>query len=279
MRGWLVYDPGQAERNAAFISHFLELGKEKGVGINLLLTSEIAAICSSQSFQLLHNNEPLSSVDMCIFRASDLALHKHIELMGIPTFNASTLSEIANDKMATYQFATKLGIPVLPTALVSAEEATPNFGMPFVVKPRFGHGGNDVYLIEDTCLYKHILSKWSHQSWIVQKCASEIGKDLRVYVVGKKIIASMLRVSSNEFRSNYCLGGNASRYNLTEEEEQIVATVINNLDIGFAGIDIMFDKGRPVLNEIEDNVGSRMLYALTDIDPVDLYLDHILSNF
>ena len=89
----------------------------------------------------------------------------------------------------------------------------------------------------------------------------------------------MLRVSSNEFRSNYCLGGNASRYNLTEEEEQIVATVINNLDIGFAGIDIMFDKGRPVLNEIEDNVGSRMLYALTDIDPVDLYLDHILSNF
>ena len=42
----------------------------------------------------------------------------------------------------------------------------------------------------------------------------------------------------------------------------------------FAGIDLIFHEGRPVLNEIEDVVGSRMLYAHTDLDIQELFLDH-----
>ena len=42
-----------------------------------------------------------------------------------------------------------------------------------------------------------------------------------------------------------------------------------------AGVDLMFDRGRPVVNEVEDVVGSRMLYQTSDIDIVSLFLDGI----
>ena len=40
-----------------------------------------------------------------------------------------------------------------------------------------------------------------------------------------------------------------------------------------AGVDLMCDGGRPVVNEVEDVVGSRMLYRTSDIDIVSLFLD------
>ena len=43
----------------------------------------------------------------------------------------------------------------------------------------------------------------------------------------------------------------------------------------YAGIDLIYDNGKPVLNEIEDVVGSRMLYNHTDIDTAKLYIKYI----
>ena len=42
-----------------------------------------------------------------------------------------------------------------------------------------------------------------------------------------------------------------------------------------AGVDMLYDHGHPVIGEIEDVVGSRMLYQTSDIDIVALYLDEI----
>ena len=43
----------------------------------------------------------------------------------------------------------------------------------------------------------------------------------------------------------------------------------------YYGIDFVFDGGQPVFNEIEDTVGARMVYSVTDIDILDLYCDYI----
>ena len=50
------------------------------------------------------------------------------------------------------------------------------------------------------------------------------------------------------------------------------------LDFDFVGVDFIRHDGRWVLNEIEDVVGTRMIYALTDIDAADKYIDYILKN-
>lgn len=112
---------------------------------------------------------------------------------------------------------------------------------------------------------------------VVQRLASETGKDLRVYVIGNEIVAGMLRTSGTDFRSNFSLGGHAQVHALTEEEETLVRKIMRHFTFGLVGIDLIYDNGHPVLNEIEDVVGARMLYAHTDINLVGRYIDYITS--
>ena len=50
--------------------------------------------------------------------------------------------------------------------------------------------------------------------------------------------------------------------------------IIENLEIDFAGIDFIYDEGRPILNEIEDIVGCRMLYKF-NINAAEKYVNYI----
>jgi glutathione synthase/RimK-type ligase-like ATP-grasp enzyme len=58
----------------------------------------------------------------------------------------------------------------------------------------------------------------------------------------------------------------------------MVERVLSSVQFGLAGIDFVFHNGEAVFNEIEDVVGARMLYQYTDIDIVDLYVEHIVSS-
>lgn len=59
------------------------------------------------------------------------------------------------------------------------------------------------------------------EGYVYQKPASDLGRDLRVWLIGGKIIAAVLRKSDTDFRSNYCLGGSAQVYTLSESEKRL----------------------------------------------------------
>jgi len=114
---------------------------------------------------------------------------------------------------------------------------------------------------------------------VVQPLTGNTHQDLRVYVIGKEILAGVLRTAKEGFKSNYSLGGDASLYKLTGDEKRIVNKVINQFDFGLVGIDfIIGDDGELIFNEIEDVVGSRMLYQCSNINIVELYLKFIIKS-
>lgn len=189
-----------------------------------------------------------------INRTNDYRVAERFEERGIRVYNPSAFSRLANDKQACYDFMEQNGIEVLPTRY-----RTP----PFVKKPKDGHGGEGVTMCYDEGEYD--------ENFVCQKPASDLGKDLRVWVIGGEIIASILRVSKTDFRSNYCLGGEAVPYELSGEETALVKKIISLVKGDYFGIDFVFDGGKIVFNELEDTVGARMVYAKTDID--------ILSDF
>ena len=92
------------------------------------------------------------------------------------------------------------------------------------------------------------------------------------------IITAILRESKDDFRSNYCLGGNAVPYELSEGERAHVNRIISLLDGDYYGIDFVFNNGKIVFNEIEDTVGARMVYDKTDIDILGLYCEYIKNT-
>ena len=130
------------------------------------------------------------------------------------------------------------------------------------------------------CLYdgnaEEILRIMGRSDMVAQEKVGNKNSDLRVYVIGKTILASVLRESNEGFRANFSLGGRVSLYELSDKERHLVQRIIDLFDFDMVGIDfILDDNGNLVFNEIEDVVGARMLYQCSDIDIVKEYLQYL----
>lgn len=235
MSGVLIYTNKEAKRNRFSIEKFIQ-------NLDVKLVDE--------SFR--------GDADFVINRTNDYKIAEYYESRGIRVFNPSSLSKIANDKQKCYEFMKENGIEIMPI----------NYkGVPAVKKKIDGHGGIDVYMLDKAEPFE--------DGYVYQKPCDTLGRDVRVWLIGGKIIASILRSSDTDFRSNFCLGGKASEYTLTDDDRALVYKIADLLDYDYIGIDFIFNNGRLVFNEIEDTVGARMVYSLTDIDIISLYCDYI----
>lgn len=199
--------------------------------------------------------------DFVINRTNDYKIAEFYESKGIRVFNPSSFSLLANNKQRCYDHMEDNGVEIMPTRYK---------GIPFVKKPVDGHGGHGVEMCYNPKDYD--------DEFVCQKPTDTLGKDLRVWVLGNEIIASILRESHNDFRSNYCLGGSATVYNLSLEEKNTVQNVISLVNGDYYGVDFVFNKGKIVFNELEDTVGARMIYDKTDIDIIKMYCDYIKNS-
>lgn len=263
VKGILVYTSADAEYNEWFIDHIIEEGRKCNLDIRLVLSDK----------EEVSDND----IDFAIVRNRDSKLCKRLEENNIRCFNSSYVVNIGNDKWEMYKDFNAAGIPVMYTQKTKLP-------YPFVMKPVNGHGGENVYLIKNADEYKRAIDTNPDEKtgeFIFQVPATEKGRDIRVYVVGGIILTAMERIaldSENDFRSNYSLNGNAKEHALTDEELKLAAKVADHIKADFVGIDLIYNNGRPVVNEIEDAVGTRMLYSLTDIDPVREFVAHIAEH-
>lgn len=217
------------------------------------------------------------TADGIVMRCVDYDFSLKGEERGIRVFNPAELSEIANDKWKSYRYAESLGVKIPQTEVVKREELSTK-EYPKVLKSRDGHGGTDVHMVKCASEALAAFDKIGSESVILQDVVSDLGRDVRVYFLGKKILKAVLRTSKNDFRSNFCLGGKAEAYNLSKAEEMTAMKIKSGLKSDFIGVDFIFDKGKIVFNEIEDVVGCRMLYKLGICDPVKLYAEYIYKN-
>ncbi|MBR0135527.1 MAG: ATP-grasp domain-containing protein [Clostridia bacterium] len=219
----------------------------------------------------------VSGATLIINRGRDAELTRYLEQNGLFVTNPSDVTETANDKYLTYE-RLKSSVPMLETHILT--EGGPPIPFPFVAKPAGGHGGNGVTMIRsesDLAAYRAAHSEKS----VIQPVATDTGRDMRVYVIGGKPIAAMMRESKTDFRSNFSLGGSAEIVpldTLAADELSLIEAVTALLPLDYAGVDIMHDHGRAILNEIEDPVGARMLYIYAGIDPAAMHVEACLSR-
>lgn len=293
MTGWLIYRIKDAQKNKGYIDFYFEEGKKLAINIKLILVDKLTFGVKNNNLFLEYDCDSLTKddngiikPDFVINRSRYPLLTKHLEDMDIKVFNNFKVADICNDKAKTYQYISRLGIPSIDTKFIKVEyqkEALNNINSPTIIKSVSGHGGNQVYLLdpekdkEDK--KKKILSAVKNTDVVIQPLVGNKGQDLRVYIIGKTIIAAILRTATSGFKSNYSLGGHVRSYVLSPKDVDITTRIINEFDFGLVGIDFLIDdNGGLVFNEIEDVVGARMLYQCTDINLVNLYLKHILTQ-
>lgn len=275
MTWWLLYDSRDVERNKGYIELYFKACEKRGIHLDFMVEEDLEIQMANGKHRFWKNGEELDFPDAVINRTRSFRLAKRLELMGCRVFNNSKLTMLGNDKELALAHVEKLGGAIMPSFTGTGSG---HIEYPCVMKTIDGHGGTEVFWISEREEYERRKKQLAGKTFFLQKAAADIGKDLRVYVIGNEIVAAMLRTSQSDFRSNFCLGGTTERYQLSDEEMERVQQIIESLEIDFCGIDFIFDHGELVFNEIEDVVGARMLYAYTDIDVVELYVKHILKK-
>ena len=257
MRCWILYDKADLDSNRFFADRLKASGDELGLECSIVTVDEID-----------YDDAP----EIVISRIRDSDILSQLEDYGSTVYNRSSVCRICNDKAFTYSFVRGLGVPILPYSFPGEE--LPD-GPPWVVKSCLGHGGTEVFRAETEEDVIRLCSRLEGRKPIVQSFAGDPGRDLRVYVLGGRVIASVLRSSDTDFRANFKLGGRAELVEPPEEALSAVRRIVPELMADFIGIDFVFSDGRPYLNEIEDVVGTRMIYSLTDMDPAKMYMEYI----
>ncbi|AMM94075.1 hypothetical protein UP17_17620 [Peribacillus simplex] len=266
--GWLIYNREDAINNKGYIDWMLGEASQLDLDLHFLHREDLRIGHRFNELYVEHEMKPISLPDFAIVRTIDPFFTRQLEQLGIACFNSSTVSEIANDKAKTHQYLSSMGIPMADTVYCNGSPNAEDMELPFIAKETGGRGGKQVYLIE----HADDLAELNDGNWIVQK-PGLFGRDIRVFVVGKKVKAAVLRESASSFKANYTLGGSASLYELTASDLTLVERVIEAFDFGLVGIDFIFaEDGSLMLNEIEDVVGSRTLSALSDMNIVRDYL-------
>src|SRR5699024_9764686 len=163
---------------------------------------------------LLYENEIVERPTFAVVRVMEPILNMHLEACGINVFNNKSISLMANNKIRTHDAMHALDIPMVDTVYIQNTSVPdrPPFPYPFVLKDANSRGGKLVFLIHNQSEWKRRTAEIYGADLVIQRCNVRLGIDIRVFVVGKKIIGSVKRTGYNDFCANYTLGGNVYLY-------------------------------------------------------------------
>jgi RimK family alpha-L-glutamate ligase len=205
-----------------------------------------------------------------------LGLHELVR-RGVHVLNRPSAILAAHDKLRT---ARALAAKALPhprtTHLVPGGQIT--LEPPFVVKPRFGSWGIDVYRCLTDEDVADVLDVLSSRDWfrrggaIVQKYVPTAGHDLRVLVAGGQVVGASRRIAEpGEWRTNVYLGATKLPADLTPEARALAVAAVDALGGDLFGVDLLpLPDNRYVLIEVNAAVDFDSRYSL---GPSDVHAD------
>ena len=220
-----------------------------------------------------YRGEDLAKFDAIIPRiASSMtrygtAIVRQLEMQGVYTVSGSLAINRSRDKLRSMQLLAKAGVGI-PKTIVSRNSADIDDlldklgGTPVIIKLARGTHGNGVVLAETKKAAKSVLQAFyltneDGTNILLQEFVKEsAGTDIRVFVVGGRVIASMMRQSlDDDFRSNLHKGGQGTKVKLTEEERKMAIKAARAMSLNVAGVDMMRSERGPLILEVNASPG------------------------
>lgn len=193
-----------------------------------------------------------------------------VERSGATLLNHPRSLYLAHDKLATATVLAQAGLPHPSTVLVQGIEPPPGVRPPYVVKPRFGSWGRDVFCCPDGSSLADVLVELSGRSWfgrhgvLVQELIGPARDDLRVVVACGAVVGAVSRVAApGEWRTNVAAGARRVRTRPGGVPSVLALRAVDALCLDVAGVDLMRDgNGEWVVLEVNGAVDFTEEYAL-----------------
>ena len=212
------------------------------------------------------------------------ALARQFESMGVYTINSSAAITQSRDKLFSLQLLLKNGISIPTTGFANSPIDTNDLidmvdGAPLIVKLLEGTQGHGVVLAETKKAAESVINAFKalRANLLVQEFIKEAdGKDLRCFVIGGKVVASIQREAApGEFRANIHQGGTASIVKITPEERTLAIKAAKTLGLKVAGVDIIRSKNGPLLLEVNSSPGLEGIESATGKDIAGMMISSI----
>jgi RimK family alpha-L-glutamate ligase len=225
---------------------------------------------------------PNGSLDQIVYRLD--ALH-WIERRGIPVVNSPRAIERSVDKFYTTALLQEAGLPTPETVVcesaAEAMAAVREMG-DVIIKPIFGSMGHGLVRVSDPDVALRVLRSLEQirAVFYVQRAIDHDGKDVRVFVVGGKVLGAIERQApEGEWRTNVSRGGLARQVDLSSAWEQLAIRAAAAVGADYAGVDLLPSRdGGAFLLEVNAIPGWRGLQGATRLDVAGAIVEHLVRR-
>jgi ribosomal protein S6--L-glutamate ligase len=232
--------------------------------------------------ELFYNRRPLKPVGAVVPRIGQsitfygLAVVRQFEMMGVYTVNGSQAIARSRDKLRSLQLLSRHDIGMPDTVFSRHPEHVRDAidmvgGAPVIIKLTSGTQGVGVVLADsETAAESMIETLYSlNQNILVQRYIAESkGRDVRAFVVGRKVVAAMTRTADGEeeFRSNIHRGGKGEAVRLPVEYRRTAVKAAEVMGLNVAGVDMLISDKGPLVMEVNSSPGLEGIEGATGVD-------------
>lgn len=241
-----------------------------------------------------YRGKKLSGFDAILPRISNgmtrygCAVVRQFEMQGVYTSATSVAITRARDKLRAAQILAKYDIDT-PKTLVSRntsdiDDLLEQIGLPVIIKLASGTHGNGVILADTKKAAKSALQAFylyneDGTNILLQEFIKEsAGTDIRAFVVGGRVVASMKRESlDDDFRSNLHKGGLGTPIKLTDQEKKVAVKAARAMGLHICGVDLMRSSRGPLVLEVNASPGFG-IEKVTGRDVASKIIEYIEHN-
>ncbi|HUC95950.1 MAG TPA: 30S ribosomal protein S6--L-glutamate ligase [Candidatus Saccharimonadia bacterium] len=268
------------------------VAKKRGHKVRIIDYSKCYMTVKKNDPVVSYGGEAVKDVDVIIPRiASGLtkygtAVCRQFEMQGVFTTANSLAINRSRDKLRAMQILARSGVSIPKTVFSRAASETEEVieqagGAPLIIKVATGTQGNGVVLAETKKAAQAVMQAFYVEgvNFLVQEYIAESsGMDIRAFVVGGKVIASMKRQSlDDDFRSNLHQGGEGSPVKLTDEERKTAQKAAKAMGLPICGVDMLRSDRGPLILEVNSSPGFG-IEKVTGHDVATRVIEYIEQN-
>ena len=225
-------------------------------------------------------------LDRCVAHSRSGYTLRALQRWGIPTLNGAEAVRLCDDKAENSLVLEAAGIPTPRTLIAfdveSAIRACEIVGYPAVLKPVTGSWGrllaraNGPEQARAILEQKKELGSFHHAIFYVQEHVAKPDRDIRVYVVGERVLAASYRTAKH-WVTNAARGAESVPCPVTPEIEDLALRACRAVGARLAGVDLLETQSGLAVLEVNTGGEFKGLMSTTDVDIAGIIVDEALS--
>ena len=273
---------------------YAELDSRK-IAYKIMLLGNINYVSHENVFTFFYEGQVVELPTVCLNRMGVAGathwmlttLMSALGSMGVVCINNSAIIDNFGSKFKTAIALQRDNLPA-PNFLIYRSVAdipiiSSTFKFPIIVKTFYGSFGDGIVKCntpDDLSNLGKFLKLSAYVPLIIQEFVDyKVGQDIRVLVVGNKIVGAMQRISPKSYKSNLTdSDAYAVPYDIDEKLIAICNQMFECMDLGVVGVDLLFDPNGFKICEINISPGFKYFNKFCDRQFEKDIVDYLEAN-